>query len=91
MLTSHSSLLVDDKVIVTNTVLDMMLLGILLMLLGSFFPYGYLSQEAELYALLWACALAKDKTANIYTDQRYVVHALNHWSTGKMIAFTNQY
>ena len=31
-----------------------------------------LSQQAELFALKWAFTLAKDKTANIYTDNRYV-------------------
>ena len=34
-------------------------------------PMGTLAQQAELYALTWACGLAKDKTANICTDSRY--------------------
>lgn len=29
------------------------------------------TQQTELYALTWAWTLAKDKTANIYTDSRY--------------------
>ena len=31
-------------------------------------PMATLAQQAELYALKWACTLAKGKTANIYTD-----------------------
>ena len=34
-------------------------------------PMATSAQEAELYALTWACTLAKGKTANIYNDSRY--------------------
>ena len=30
-----------------------------------------LAQQAEIYTLTYACALAKGKTSNIYTDSRY--------------------
>lgn len=29
------------------------------------------TQQAELYALIWACTLAKGKTANVYTISQY--------------------
>ena len=34
-------------------------------------PMVMSAQQAELYTLMWACTLAKDKTANIYTNSRY--------------------
>ena len=30
-----------------------------------------LAQQAEIYTLTYACALAKGKTSDIYTDSRY--------------------
>ena len=32
---------------------------------------GTLAQHIELYAFMWACSSAKDKTANVYKDSRY--------------------
>ena len=36
-------------------------------------PTATLAQQAEWYALTQACTLAKDRTANIYIDSRYVL------------------
>ena len=32
---------------------------------------GTLAQHIELYAFMWDCSSAKDKTANVYKDSRY--------------------
>lgn len=34
-------------------------------------PLATSTQQAELYALIWACTLAKGKTANVYTIRQY--------------------
>lgn len=31
------------------------------------------AQQAKLYAIIWACTLAKRKIVNIYTDSRYAL------------------
>jgi len=45
------------------------------MLLRLYFylwPFGPMTTLDEFCSLTWACTLDKDKTANIYTDSRYV-------------------
>ena len=32
---------------------------------------GTLAQHVELYAFMWVCSSAKDKTAYVYKDSRY--------------------
>ena len=44
-----------------------------------------LAQQAELYAITQACTLAKDKTANIYPNNRYGFGVTWLWNVMKAI------
>ena len=44
-------------------------------------PMATLNQQAELYALLCVCTLAKDKTANIDSDSKYAFRVSHDFGT----------
>lgn len=44
-----------------------------LFLKATALPLAVSAQQAELYALAWACILAKGETANTYTDIWYTL------------------
>ena len=47
------------------------------------------AQQAELYTFTGPCTLVKDKTANIYTDRRYIFRVASDfgmlWKQGNLL------
>ena len=72
MLTSHGSLMVLIYKVTMANIVGAYCCTSFWYHWGSTFTYGYITPQAELYALTWACTLAKGKTiANTYTDSRH--------------------